>query len=259
MNFTFFKYQGTGNDFILIDDRNALFPREEAAFIEKICHRRFGVGADGLILIAKCDAADFEMLYFNADGKIGSMCGNGGRCAVHFANFLKIFDKNTVFKAYDGIHTASIAGNIVSLSMRDVERTEKIGENYFLNTGSPHVVCFVNDAENYPVVSEGKKIRYADAFVPGGTNVNFAEKKSDEIFVRTYERGVEDETYSCGTGVTAVALAAFFADGREEVRINTRGGALKVRFNVENGTFRRVFLEGQAECVFEGKILYHKL
>ncbi len=258
MNFTFFKYQGTGNDFILIDDRNALFPRDEAAFIEKICHRRFGIGADGLILIAKCEDADFEMIYFNADGKIGSMCGNGGRCAVHFANFLKIFDKNTVFKAYDGIHSASIAGNIVSLSMRDVEKAEKIGEHYFLNTGSPHVVCFVNDAENYPVVSEGKKIRYADFYAPGGTNVNFAEKKSAEIFVRTYERGVEDETYSCGTGVTAVALAACLTDGREEVRINTRGGMLNVRFRLENGVFSRIFLEGAAEQVFEGKLVYPK-
>jgi diaminopimelate epimerase len=220
----------------------------------RLCRRRLGIGADGLILIRKTEEADFEMLYFNADGKLGSMCGNGGRCAVHFARTLGIFEQKTTFKAFDGIHEAEVREDVVRLSMSAVADVEINDQYFFLNTGSPHYVRFVSDLQTYPVLEEGKKVRYDALFAPGGTNVNFAEVSEKGLFLRTYERGVEDETLSCGTGVTATAIAAHFRGFTSPLRIQTPGGLLTVEYEVLDGVFKNIFLTGAAKKVFEGII-----
>ncbi|AKD55868.1 diaminopimelate epimerase [Spirosoma radiotolerans] len=253
----FFKYQGTGNDFILIDDRHKTFPATDQAFIEHLCHRRFGIGADGLILLQNDSDYDFRMVYFNADGAEGSMCGNGGRCIVRFAHDLGLFDRETRFIAVDGEHTAIVDEESISLKMSAVSGTEDRDGLTFLNTGSPHVVLFVDDLESLDVVAEGRAIRYSDSFQPGGTNVNYAQVLADDtVFVRTYERGVEDETYSCGTGVTAVALAAHQQLAlTDPVAIKTIGGNLRVSFKQSgDGTFDTIYLIGPAKRVFAGSI-----
>lgn len=204
----FYKYQGTGNDFIIIDNRDLKFNRSDNGLVAKLCHRRFGIGADGLMLLQNKTGYDFEMVYYNADGNQSSMCGNGGRCIVEFARTLGLVKEKTLFYAIDGEHEAVVKPNFVTLKMKDVNDVETNSDFYFLNTGSPHYVAFVNDLTNYDVVHEGKKIRYNNRFKADGTNVNFIEKIGGGLFVRTYERGVEDETYSCGTGVTAAALVA---------------------------------------------------
>lgn len=255
----FFKYQGTGNDFVLIDDRAGTFPRTDQALIERLCHRRFGIGADGLILLQTDADYDFRMVYFNADGAEGSMCGNGGRCIVRFAHDLGLFEHETRFLAVDGEHTAQVTDNDISLKMGDVSGVESRNGLTFLNTGSPHVVQFTDDLELLDVVAQGRAIRYDSAF-SGGTNVNFAQVIDDHtVRVRTYERGVEDETYSCGTGVTAVALVAHqdFAMP-DPVFIQTIGGNLRVSFKpvAGNGSqFGSIYLTGPAQRVFAGSIL----
>lgn len=263
----FFKYQGTGNDFILIDDRNKTFPAANQALIEQLCHRRFGIGADGLILLQNDSDYDFRMVYFNADGAEGSMCGNGGRCIVRFAHDLGLFDRETRFIAVDGEHTAVVDEENISLKMTPVASIDNRDGLTFLNTGSPHVVLFTDDLESFDVVAEGRTIRYSDSFKPrvdssgestrGGTNVNFAQALADNtVFVRTYERGVEDETYSCGTGVTAVALVAYQQLGlASPVSIKTIGGNLRVSFNQSSdGAFDTIYLIGPAKRVFTGGI-----
>ncbi|AUD07384.1 diaminopimelate epimerase [Spirosoma pollinicola] len=253
----FFKYQGTGNDFVVVDDRNGTFPASNQALVEQLCHRRFGVGADGLILLQKDTDYDFRMVYFNADGAEGSMCGNGGRCIVRFAHDLGVFDQEVRFLAVDGEHKAVVNADSVSLKMSPVSGIEDRNGLTFLNTGSPHVVVFVDDLESLDVVAEGRAIRYSDSFKPGGTNVNFAQVLDDKsVFVRTYERGVEDETYSCGTGVTAVALVAHQQVKMvSPVMIKTIGGNLRVSFNhLDNGGFDDIYLIGPAERVFAGTI-----
>ncbi|MFD2936271.1 diaminopimelate epimerase [Spirosoma flavum] len=267
MTYDFFKYQGTGNDFVLIDDRNGAFPASDQALIERLCHRRFGVGADGLILLQNYPGPgeeaseesdyDFRMVYFNADGAEGSMCGNGGRCIVRFAHDLGLFETETRFLAVDGEHVAVVSEENISLKMGAVSVIEDRDGLTFLNTGSPHVVRFVDDLESLDVVAEGRSIRYNSLFQPGGTNVNFAQVLDDNtVFVRTYERGVEDETYSCGTGVTAVALVAHqqltMAD---PVSIKTIGGNLRVSFTSQaGGGFDTIYLIGPAKRVFAGTI-----
>lgn len=254
----FFKYQGTGNDFVLIDDRDGTFPRTNQALIEQLCHRRFGIGADGLILLQNDPDYDFRMVYFNADGAEGSMCGNGGRCIVRFAHDLGIFERETRFIAVDGAHTAVVNDADISLKMSDVSGIEDRKGLTFLNTGSPHVVRFVDDLASLDVVAEGRAIRY-DAAFPGGTNVNFAQVLDNQtVYVRTYERGVEDETYSCGTGVTAVALVAQEQlDVPGPIAIQTIGGNLSVSFQAVADTtsqFTTIYLTGPAERVFAGTI-----
>jgi diaminopimelate epimerase len=256
MDLKFYKYQGTGNDFVMIDDRENQFDDKDLPLVSRLCDRRFGVGADGLILIRNHSGYDFEMIYFNADGT-QSMCGNGARCAVAFSNFLKIIGDSTSFLAIDGPHTATISQGQVSLGMSNVPGFAKDGDSFFVNTGSPHVVKFVEEVTHYPVVEEGAKIRYSSKYSPQGTNVNFVEVLDEEnIKVRTYERGVEDETLSCGTGVTACALVHGKNTGRNSVAIKTLGGTLEVKFIKDDSRgFKDVTLSGPAKQVFEGSIV----
>ncbi|WP_020595538.1 diaminopimelate epimerase [Spirosoma panaciterrae] len=257
MTFDFFKYQGTGNDFVMIDDRSQTFPASDQALVERICHRRFGVGADGLILLQNDPEYDFRMVYFNADGAEGSMCGNGGRCIVRFAHDLGLFEKETRFRAVDGEHIAVVTDEEIFLKMSNVSGIADRDGLTFLNTGSPHVVRFADDLESLDVVAEGRAIRYDSRFQPGGTNVNFAQVIDDKtVFVRTYERGVEDETYSCGTGVTAVALIASQQLGMTEpISVRTLGGNLRVSFqSAGEGQFETIYLIGPAKRVFTGLI-----
>lgn len=254
MEVSFYKYQGTGNDFIMVDDRQSVFHPTNPT-IGRLCDRKFGIGADGLILIRSKADYDFEMVYFNADGT-QSMCGNGARCAVAFSNFLGIVNESSRFWAIDGPHEARFLEGQVELGMSTVHQISNKGEDYFVNTGSPHHVKFVEDVRNYPVVERGAPIRYCEEYKPGGTNVNFVSLLSDnEIFVRTYERGVENETLSCGTGVTACALVVGKLKSINSVSILTPGGKLKVDFTSNlKGGFDDILLTGPAEQVFSGKV-----
>lgn len=257
MKITFYKYQGTGNDFVMIDDRSSAFPASQE-LIASLCHRRFGIGADGLILLQNAEGYDFRMVYFNADGGEGSMCGNGGRCAVRFAHDLGLFETHTTFIAVDGPHEATATDEIIRLKMSPVGKVEVHEEYDFMNTGSPHYVTYVEDIKETPVVEIGKDIRYGPLFGPvGGTNVNFIEILDDnQLSVRTYERGVEDETYSCGTGVTACALSAHMREGwNSPITVETLGGMLQVAYNeVSAGKFDDIYLIGPAVRVFEGDV-----
>ena len=252
----FNKYQGTGNDFIIIDNRNSIFSPDNSALIKKLCNRRFGIGADGLILINNKTGFDFEMVYFNADGFIGTMCGNGGRCTADFALKSGIAEKKLRFIAADGIHFAEPDGELIRLKMNDVNEISSVAGNYFINTGSPHYVIFTKELGNLDVFNEGRKIRQSKNFQPGGTNVNFVESESNGIFVRTFERGVEDETLSCGTGVTASAIASVLSGHfvSSPVNVRTRGGNLSVEFEVNGTQISDIWLCGPATFVFEGKI-----
>lgn len=256
MEITFYKYQGTGNDFVMIDDRSESFDVTDLALVSKLCDRKFGVGADGLILIRNHQDYDFEMIYFNADGS-QSMCGNGARCAVAFSAFLGIVKDQTTFLAIDGKHEAVLEKGLVQLLMGEVDGIESRQEDFFVNTGSPHHIRLVEKVSDYPVFSEGKSVRYDASYAPGGTNVNFVEPiAEDEIFVRTYERGVEDETLSCGTGVTAAALVYGKDQDAAEIKINTLGGKLSVKFNSKpEGGYSDIWLIGPAEQVFKGQII----
>ncbi len=250
----FYKYQGTGNDFILIDNRDQHFPKNQPT-IERLCDRRFGIGGDGLILLEHDNASDFRMVYYNSDGNESTMCGNGGRCIVAFAHFLNVFDKKTSFNAIDGLHEAEIDENIVKLKMINVSEINKDGNNFVLNTGSPHFVQYVSDLKNLDVFKEGYAVRNSDRYKKEGINVNFVEKTGNsDLFVRTYERGVEDETFSCGTGATAAALSLMSEENTNEVAIQVLGGKLKVYAEKEGDSFKNIWLEGPADQVFKGKI-----
>ncbi|OGX86283.1 diaminopimelate epimerase [Hymenobacter lapidarius] len=263
---TFHKYHGTGNDFVIIDDRAMQFDETDHARIAHLCHRRFGIGADGLMLLRELTGYDFEMVYFNADGHPSSMCGNGGRCLVAFAKYLGIVEDDAHFLAVDGPHDAQIeADGTVRLKMQDVAmpRRASVGEgDVFLHTGSPHHVQFLGPAKmplaELDVFAAGQAIRYHQAYGPAGTNVNFVEVPADSRqpwSVRTYERGVEGETLSCGTGVTAVALAASNRGAASPVRLRTPGGELEVAFNQRpDGGFDNIWLSGPAVRVFGGEI-----
>lgn len=255
MAISFYKYQGTGNDFVMVDNRKLAFPANDEAFVKHLCDRRTGIGADGLILLQDHPDYDFEMVYFNADGRLGSMCGNGARCTVRFARALGVIEDVACFLAADGEHQASVERDLIQLKMNDVKNVERIGEDYFLNTGSPHYVRFVDDVENLDVYEEGRAIRYNDRFKAAGTNVNFVQRLSDnEIFVRTYERGVEDETLSCGTGVTAAALVAGLEGMKSPVKVKTLGGNLEVAFEHDSEGFKYIYLIGPTKQVFTGVI-----
>jgi len=257
MTHTFYKYQGTGNDFVIMDNRNNSFEKENIVFIAKLCDRRFGIGADGLILLENNDTVDFTMVYFNADGNESTMCGNGGRCLVAFAKQIGVIDKKAVFEAIDGMHHAVIDGKNVNLQMQNVPLVQKHDQHVFLDTGSPHHVAFKENLDVMDVKTEGAIIRNSSPYNESGTNVNFVEKIDDSTFaVRTYERGVEDETLSCGTGVTAVAIAMYYIGETEKnlLTLKTKGGDLKVSFKENNTRFDDVWLMGPATMVFKGTI-----
>lgn len=258
-NLHFYKYHGAGNDFIMIDNRKSdvVLGGEQIRFL---CHRRFGVGGDGLVLLKTCDRADFEMEYYNSDGKVASMCGNAGRCVAAFANKLGLFSEKSRFYSYDGYHEAefiSMDGDnaVIKLGMRNISSIEKCINGWFLDTGSPHYVEFIKDVMNYPVEIKGRNLRY-DSHFAEGSNVDFAEERENGIFVRTYERGVEAETLSCGTGVTASALVYAFLKQmkRGVISVKTTGGDFKVYFTQSDKGFENISLQGEACCVFEGDI-----
>lgn len=257
MQLPFYKYQGTGNDFILVDNRNDHFNLSEKE-IEALCHRRFGIGADGLMELKNEDGFDFKMVYYNADGKPGSMCGNGGRCITRFAADQGIDSNQFYFIASDGPHQSTLdADGTVRLQMKNVSGIEQTNTYTFLDTGSPHVVVPVTDLTAFDVVGSGKAIRYNERFKTAGTNVNFVEVIAPgQIFVRTYERGVEDETFSCGTGVTAAALMqAGPTNGAYEIAVKTLGGNLTISYlKTADGEFENIWLCGPAQKVFEGSL-----
>ncbi len=258
MRLKFYKYEGTGNDFVMVDNRLEVFPKHNVTLIEKICDRRFGIGADGLILLENDEATDFRMVYYNSDGNESSMCGNGGRCLTAFAHKLGVINSKTTFIATDGLHHATLLDSgKVSLQMKDVSHVQVENDYVFLNTGSPHHVVLVDHLEKYDVKTNGAQIRYSELYGTAGSNVNFVSQLSGNQFaLRTYERGVEDETLSCGTGATATAIA-MYAIGKttaNEVQLNVQGGQLKVTFEKEDNNYNKVFLEGPATFVFEGEI-----
>ncbi|MBF6608966.1 MAG: diaminopimelate epimerase [Flavobacterium sp.] len=256
MKIHFYKYHGTGNDFVVIDNRDLTFPKKDTKLVKKLCDRRFGIGGDGLILLENDKISDFKMLYFNADGNQGSMCGNGGRCIVAFAKQLGIIDCETTFRAVDGEHVARIsADGTISLKMIDVDHVQISDNHAFLNTGSPHHVELVTDLRNYDVVGKGRSIRNS-MYGEAGSNVNFIEVQGKDVLdLRTYERGVEDETFACGTGATAAAIAMHVRGlVGSNVELNVKGGRLSVSFDEVNGKFVDVFLSGPATFVFKGEI-----
>ena len=259
MKVHFFKYQATGNDFVLINNLSGHYSFSTDQ-IKTICDRKFGVGADGLMLIEKHPSAHFNLQYYNSDGS-QSLCGNGSRAAVNMAASLGLINGKARFEAFDGLHDAELqTGGVVRLKMNDVHEVKQIDNDFFINTGSPHVIRFVTDLKNFPVFENGKTIRYEKQFSPGGTNVNFVEILArDTIFVRSYERGVENETLSCGTGVTAAALAASYRNLSSPVLVKTLGGDLKVEFKTclsgrQTCLFEDIYLIGPAKLVFEGDL-----
>jgi diaminopimelate epimerase len=259
MNIYFYKYQGAGNDFILIDNRTRAINHQNPKLIAHLCNRRFGIGGDGIMFLQDKAGYDFEMVYYNADGQPSSMCGNGGRCIVAFAKHLGIIDTETNFLAVDGPHYAKISasGDWVSLQMIDVDTINLDGDAYVLNTGSPHYIKLVEGLKEKDVYQDGYTIRNNDTYKVQGINVNFVEPTDTGYFVRTFERGVEDETYACGTGVTAVALAMAkhnHQTGYVNTPIKVLGGDLNIRFNYDGQKYTGIFLEGPAVKVFEGEV-----
>ena len=259
MEIKFHKYQGTGNDFIILDNRNSEYNTLTRDNVKKLCDRKFGIGADGLMLLNNKEDYDFDMTYYNADGNEGSLCGNGSRCIIKFAWNTGMQKEHYVFTAADGAHEATIDfDGIVSLKMKDVDTIQMHHSDYILNTGSPHFIRLAPDVMHLDVFKKGKEIRYSNEFAKEGINVNFVEQlsESDKIIVRTYERGVENETLSCGTGVTAAALVCYHNEnGFNEVEIQTPGGSLNVEFDrTADGTFTNIWLCGPAEKVFEGTV-----
>ncbi|OFX18102.1 MAG: diaminopimelate epimerase [Bacteroidetes bacterium GWA2_31_9] len=261
MRIEFSKYHGTGNDFILLDNRDLKYSKLSSEQIKKVCDRHFGVGADGLMLLQKSKDFDFEMKYYNSDGNEGSMCGNGGRCIVAFAKLIGIIDKRADFIAIDGIHYAEIDdSNIVDLKMKSIDIKDIVIENndYILDTGSPHLVKYIDDVENLDVFNQGKSIRNSEIFFKKGINVNFVKiVKENSLFVRTYERGVENETLSCGTGAVASAVSLYFkkqSNSNSVIEINTLGGTLLVSIDFMSENKLNISLKGSTTRVFNGTI-----
>lgn len=258
MQVHFYKYQGTGNDFVIMDNRSGALNELTEAQVKFLCDRRFGIGGDGLMLLNQHPQYDFEMKYYNSDGRESSMCGNGGRCLVKFAHDIGMVKSSYRFIAVDGEHEAEVdTDGTVSLKMNDVERVRQVGRDFVLDTGSPHFVHLTNGVMDLDVFRKGREIRNSNEFKAKGINVNFVEqvRDGDQIIVRTYERGVEDETLSCGTGVTASALVCYHNDnGFNQVRVQTRGGMLSVEYDKVGDAFKNIWLKGPAEKVFEGTI-----
>ncbi|SFM99233.1 diaminopimelate epimerase [Algoriella xinjiangensis] len=256
MKLKFFKYQGAGNDFVMIDDRQQTFPIS-TKLINRLCDRHFGVGADGLILLQNDKEFDFKMVYFNSDGNESTMCGNGGRCIIRFANDLDIASENMTFTAIDGLHHGIVDNNVIRLQMIDVDEVEDHDHYLFMNTGSPHHVEFVEKVDDVDVYNRGKEIRNGSPYFEKGSNVNFVEVMPDNnLRIRTYERGVENETLACGTGITAAAISAYVKNlvDKKSIEIKALGGDLSVNFEENNHKFVNVWLNGPAVKVFEGEI-----
>ncbi len=256
MQLSFYKYQGTGNDFIIIDNRQLVFDKNNTKLVASLCDRKFGIGADGLILLEDDSVTDFKMVYYNSDGNQGTMCGNGGRCIVAFANYLGVIDKSASFVAIDGLHNAVLEGDEIKLQMTDVNKVTHFNGYSFLDTGSPHHVQLCANLIEKDIKKLGAAIRYGK-YGEQGSNVNFVEHIDDNEFkVRTYERGVEDETLSCGTGVTAVAIAVYDKKltTTNTIILQTPGGKLEVSFEKSGEEFTHIFLKGPAKLVFKGEI-----
>ena len=259
MDLTFYKYHGAGNDFVIVDNRQGLFPADNISYIEWLCDRRFGIGADGLMLLEDYPDFDFKMRYFNSDGREASMCGNGGRCIVAFARYLGMIASKTEFIAVDGPHEAVIfEDGDVNLKMSDVSDVSVDGSEFILNTGSPHFVRFVETLEGLDVYAEGRAVRYGDRFREKGINVNFVKQEGMHLTVYTYERGVEAETLACGTGITASALSAAIRNGAGNgtFSVKAKGGNLSVSFEKTETGFTNVWLKGPAAYVFQGTVPY---
>lgn len=258
MNYQFYKYEGCGNDFVIIDDRTNKLELS-AEIIANLCDRRFGIGADGLLLLRAAPDYDFRMVYFNSDGSRATMCGNGARCLSAFAHKMGAVKTTGSFIADDGPHTTEIiyiegSETQVAISMKDATPDQYTPEYLFINTGTPHYVLFVDDIKTADVISIGRKIRYNPEFAPVGTNVNFVQILPEGIIVRTYEKGVEDETLACGTGVTASAMAASLKTGSTSIPVKVMGGNLHVSFDKKDNTFTNVVLTGPARLVYTGEI-----
>ena len=256
MSIAFYKYQGTGNDFVMVDNRELLLDRNDVSFAKKLCDRRFGIGADGLILIENHIDSDFDMVYFNADGT-QSFCGNGSRCAVAFANYLGMIDNETTFHAIDGIHKAIISGDRVELKMGEVSSIEQGDDYFFIHTGSPHYIEYRENVSTVDIINDAHKIRYNKRFEKEGTNVNYVEKRENNALkMRTYERGVEGETLSCGTGATAVALSGVLKyQLSSPISIHVPGGELEIKFDkISETEFTDIWLIGPAVQVFKGVV-----
>ncbi len=252
---SFFKYQGTGNDFVIIDNRQSVFDASNTALITRLCDRKFGIGSDGLILLKAHAEYDFEMIYFNADATRAG-CGNGARCAVHLANHLGIIENEAYFVMEAQAYQAQVKDDRVRIRMGDVTAVQSFPEGYLLHTGTRHFVRLIENLSDYDVVGEGKRLRYDPRFQPEGVNVNFVEVKNDEVHMRIYEKGVENETLSSGTGATAVALALAHAQQRPSpVAVHTRGGFLEISFMpMDSGSFTQVYMAGPAQMVFQGTV-----
>jgi diaminopimelate epimerase len=260
MKIQFSKYQGTGNDFIIIDNRQFGWKPIQKE-IAALCHRKFGIGADGLMFLSTMEGFDFAMTYYNSDGNESTLCGNGGRCITAFAVELGLVEKFARFRAIDGAHDSLVLhanhpGYRIRLKMADTVIGEIFGDGIFINTGSPHFVVLRDHVAGLDVFQEGRKLRNDTRFAPGGSNIDFLEVRADGLFVRTYERGVEDETLSCGTGVTASALvmAHLHPENKGNYQITAPGGELIVTFSQHNEKFHDIWLEGQAEFVFSGEV-----
>ncbi len=256
MNFDFEKYQGSGNDFIIVNDRTKGFPDKQVSLIKALCDRHFGIGADGLILVRNSELSDFKMIYFNSDGHPSSLCGNGSRCVYAFSNKHGIVGTEGSFETSDGIHKASISSDgWVCLEMRDVLKIEQKDSAIFLDTGSPHHVECVDHVSAVNVKEQGAAIRYSAPYFEAGSNVNFIEKvNQNEFNIRTYERGVEGETLACGTGAVAAAIVVHYTGltSSNKLKINALGGLLEVSFTHEAGQYKNIQLKGAAAFVFSG-------
>ena len=256
MQLKFSKYHGTGNDFIMVYNHNNSYCFSQSD-VKKMCDRRFGVGADGLIIIEKTLDADFKMIYHNADGFVGSMCGNGARCAVSFANELGLIQNQCEFSAYDGLHKGLILENgMVSIEMVNVSKIEVINDLWKIDTGSPHLICFRDNVLEIDVRKEGTSIRNSSDYIEKGINVNFVEESNKELYTRTYERGVEDETLSCGTGAIASAIAAYESGllNSDRIKVNVLGGQLQVSFSKVGSKYSNIHLIGPTKFVFNGEV-----
>ena len=250
------KYHGTGNDFIMVYNHNDSYCFSQSD-VKKMCNRRYGIGADGLIIIKKALDADFKMTYYNSDGLVGSMCGNGARCAVSFAKELELIKNQCEFLAYDGMHKGIILRNdLVSIEMVDVSLIEVQNNIWKIDTGSPHLICFRDFVSEIDVKHEGASIRNSSNYIEDGINVNFVQVKNNELFIRTYERGVEDETLSCGTGAIASAIAAYESGllNSDRIKVNVLGGQLEVLFTKDGSKYSNIHLIGSTKFVFNGEV-----